>query len=214
MKTRLCSAALLAAFAAFGVSASACAEPGDSVLRLKPYVGIDLQRYHMSYADDEIAGIPFNWGEGLEDNIDGVNIHVGSRLHKNFGLELGYFRTKEEGKTFDIGLGTPMESKLRLQGVTLDALGYLPVTESGRLELIGTAGVSYTWADVKLDTGALGLGTVKDDDREFGFRAGAGAQFNLTDSVGLRGLARYQSADFDNTADRAWVYSLGVNYSF
>ena len=67
---------------------------------------------------------------------------------------------------------------------------------------------------MKLDTGALGLGTVKDSENEFGFRAGAGAQFNITDKVNLRGIARYQSADFDGVADNAWIYSVGLNYSF
>lgn len=200
--------AALAGMAAWSYTAQA------QEFNIKPYIGFDLQRYHVSYADDTVAGVAFNWGEGLEDNLNGLNVHVGNRFNKNFGLELGYFRTQEEGKTFDILPATPVTSKLHLQGVTLDALGYLPVTKDDKVDLIGTAGVSYTWADVKLDTGALGLGTVKDSENEFGFRAGAGAQFNITDNVNLRGIARYQTADFDGVADNAWIYSVGLNYSF
>ncbi|MCD8566375.1 MAG: porin family protein [Alphaproteobacteria bacterium] len=211
MKTLKLSAACMAALAGMAAWSSIA---GAQEPQFQPYIGFDLQRNHVSYADDSVGGVSFNWGEGLEDNLDGLNIHVGNRFNKHVGLELGYFRTKEESKTFDLLPATPVTSKVMLQGVTLDALGYIPVTPNDKLELIGTAGVSYSWVDVELDTGALGLGTLKDDEGEFGFRAGAGAQFNITDNLNVRGLARYQSADFDGVADNIWVYTVGLNYSF
>jgi hypothetical protein len=91
----------------------------------RPYVGADFQRTHVNYADDSIGGVPFNWGEGLGSNLNGANIHVGSRIGQHFGVELGYFRTGEESKTFDILPATPLTSKLRLQGASLDGMGYI-----------------------------------------------------------------------------------------
>lgn len=135
-------------------------------------------------------------------------------------MELGYFRTKEEGKNIaagsTVGPGTVAAANfttdVKLYGFTLDALGYLPIGAEDRFELIGTAGLSWIKGEVKATVPGAGSGSV--DESEIGFRGGAGAQFNITNNVNVRGLARYQSADFDDVADNAWTYSLGLNYSF
>lgn len=85
------------------------------------------------------------------------------------------------------------------------------MTQDKKLELIGTAGVSYTRIDAKAS--ALGV-SASDDDSEFGVRIGAGAQYGITDSINVRGIARFQTADFDGATDNAWQYTLGVNYKF
>ena len=211
MKKLLCTAAALAA-----LSIPAQAQE----MTMKPYVGIDLVRVSPSYTTDTSLGVALDGEDFFADNFDGLNIHVGNRFHKNFGMELGYFRTKEESQSFDISAltatpGDVANTKVRLQGFTLDGMGYLPLDKEEKFELIGTAGVSWTKADIKFSGIVLGVPVaLSDDSSEFGFRAGGGAQFNFTNNVGVRGLARYQSADYDDTADRAWVYSVGLNYSF
>jgi len=189
----------------------------------KPYMGIDLQRFEVDYNNNYSigGGLALDGSAILEDSLDSFNIHGGNRFHKRFGLELGYFRTKEEGRNIPagsiIGPGLPptavsFSTDVRIQGVTLDALGYFPVGKEERVELIGTAGLSWMNAEV---TGTVpGVGSANADESEVGFRAGGGAQVNLTDKVNLRGLVRYQSMDFDNVADSAWIYSVGLNYNF
>ena len=214
MKKQLLTAAALVAFVT-----SAHAE--DSVV-FKPYVGVDVQRSVYSYNDNyDAGGGAFLDGDLiLEDALNGMNIHIGSRVHENVGVELGYFRTKEEGKTIangsTVGPGTvataDFTTKTKSSGFTLDALGYVPVDEQKRFELIGTAGVSWTKAEIEAVVPGAGSGSV--DDSEVGFSVGGGAQFNVTDRVNIRGLARYQTADFSDVADRAWTYSVGLNYSF
>lgn len=191
-------------------------------INFKPYVGFDLQRTNINYNDnyDIGGGLALDGNSILEDSLDGFNIHVGNRFHKNFGMELGYFRTKEEGKNIaagsTVGPGTVAAANfttdVKLYGFTLDALGYLPIGAEDRFELIGTAGLSWIKGEVKATVPGAGSGSV--DESEIGFRGGAGAQFNITNNVNVRGLARYQSADFDDVADNAWTYSLGLNYSF
>lgn len=188
MKHLLYTVAALAAFTL----------PAQAEDYFNPYIGADYQFTRLSYDG------------GGNDNFNGFNIHVGNRFTDYVGLELGYFRTGEESYT-DNSLGTPVNVKGRLTGATLDALGYLPVTEDKSFELIGTAGVSYIRGEIEAT--ALGV-TVEDDESEWGFRAGGGAQYNVTDNMNIRGIARYQTADFDDIADRAWVFSLGANYQF
>lgn len=102
-----------------------------------PYIGFDLMHNKVNYGNDNIAGIAFNWGDELDDKLNGLHLHVGNRFHPNFGMELGYFRTEEGSKNQNIDLSaltaTPGDvfsgTKVRLQGFTLDALGYIPVAE-------------------------------------------------------------------------------------
>lgn len=213
MKKLLCTAAALAA-----ISLPAQAQE----ITMKPYVGIDLMRTSLSYNESYNAGggIVLNGESLLDDSLNGFNIHVGNRFHKNFGVELGYFRTSEGKKNIAAGAtvgpgvvaAVPFTSKVKLSGFTLDALGYLPVDDQNRFELIGTAGLAWSKGEVELSV--PGIGAAGNDESEFGFRLGGGAQFNFTDNVGIRGLARYQQADFEDVVDREWVYSVGLNYSF
>lgn len=212
MKKFLLTTGLLAA-SAFPASAQD--------ITFKPYVGLDLQRSVYSYKNEDLGGgTSLDNNKILEDNLDGINMHVGNRFHKYVGAELGYFHTREEsrsiaaGSQIGTGLFLPSDSrtKIKTQGFTLDALGYLPVTQDAKLELIGTAGITWTKASFKLD--APGVATESGSESELGLRGGAGAQYNFTNNLNLRGLVRYQTADFDDTTDRAWTVSTGVNYSF
>lgn len=193
----------------------------DSVV-FKPYVGVDLQRTIVDYNNDyDIGGgLALNGNTILEDGLNGFNVHVGNRFHKNFGAELGYFRTFSESKSTSAGesvgpgtvAGSDFSTKVKLQGITLDALGYLPLGASEKFEVIGTAGIS--WIDGEIESTVPGVGTASTDENEFGFRIGGGAQYSFTENVSIRGLARYQTADFSDVAEDAITLSVGLNYSF
>lgn len=189
----------------------------DSVV-FKPYVGFDLQRSVYSYNDnyDIGGGLALDGETVLEDALNGFNIHIGNRFHENFGLEFGYFRTKEESKNIAAGTivgpgtvaGADFETDVKVSGFTLDALGYVPL---GNFDLIGTGGISWS----KAELGVAAAGAASDvDESEIGFRAGFGAQYNFTDNVNARALIRYQSADFEDVVEHAVTGSLGLNYSF
>lgn len=201
MKRLICTAAVLAA-----ITTPAAAQESFA---FQPYIGFDLQHTRMSYDNYDDGVFAFNWDEGIADNLNGANIHVGARVHEHIGVELGYFRTQEKSKSFELLPGVQDSSDVQLSGLTLDALAYLPVTE--RVDLIATAGVSRIKAELD---GTIGGVAFSDDESEFGFRAGAGAQVGLTDRLNLRGLVRYQQADFDDVADHALTYSAGLNYGF
>jgi len=191
-------------------------------MMMKPYIGFDLQRMVVDYNEsiDAGGGNVLNGDTLLEDSLDGFNIHAGNRFHQNFGLELGYFRTREEEKSISAGttVGPGLvatgnfSTDVQVQGITLDALGYIPLDQANRFELIGTAGLSWSKADVEITI--PGVGSADEDESEFGFRVGAGAQFNFTENVNMRGLVRYQTADFDDVVDNLWFYTVGLNFSF
>lgn len=174
------------------------AKQGDSFF--KPYIGAD---YQYSKSGDEDFGSGVKTNDLIDTGLHGGNIHIGTKVHPNLGFELGYFRTEDGDKNIGGGVTT----KVRVQGGTLDAMGYYPVAK--QLELIGTIGVSYSKADLSIPS--LGL---SGDSTEWKPRAGAGAQYWISDNLNARGLVRYQGADFDGIVNNAVVATAGINYQF
>lgn len=174
----------------------------------KPYVGADYQYSDVSYKD--ISGTPYNWGDGFTSNFNGGDIHIGARVNKYLGVEAGYFDNASSSKNATIA-GLPANSSARFNGETLDALGYLPLGESQKFELIGTTGLAYTSASA---SGAVGANHLSLSQSEWEWRIGAGAEYWLTDNINARGLVRYQTADFSGVVDNAIVTSVGLNYQF
>ncbi len=207
----------LAFVAALLAVTTATAHADDWTTNLRPYVGADYQFTHLKYNNDYGVGggLALDGNTILERGLNGGNVHVGVRPAQYWGAELGYFDTTNESKNIaagtTVGPGTvalvPLTGKVQMHGATLDAMGYLPVI-ANRVDLIATTGLA--WDHIKAGFG--GLGSVSKS--EIDWRIGGGAQVNLLPNLNLRGLVRYQTADFKNIADSAWVYTAGLNYSF
>lgn len=175
----------------------------------KPYVGADYQYTNVNYEDD-IGGTGINGDDIANDSLHGVHLHVGARVHKHLGIEAGYLWGDEADKTNVLGTG--INTKTSVHGFTLDALGYLPVGDSGKFELIGTVGISHLTGEVEASAPGLGTGSI--DETETMGRFGGGAQYWLTDNLNVRGLVRYQAADFDGAVKDAVTANLGLNFQF
>lgn len=184
---------------ASGAYAAPATQSQSNDFFFKPYVGADYDQVHVDYAhgNDDV----------LEDNLNGGDVHVGARIHKYLGFELGYLDTLK-GKDSNV-LGTGVDSKTNVKGGTFDALGYYPIYD--KVELIGTVGVSVLTADAKLSAGGPSLNLNKTETKP---RIGAGAQYWLTDNLNARAIVRYQDADFSDTVNNAIVSSIGINYQF
>lgn len=166
----------------------------------KPYVGASYDFVRANYK---------NGGERIaNDNLSGGDIHIGARIHKYLGFEGSYLWTPDATK--DNVLGTGINTKVNVQGAALDAMGYLPVLDSGKAELIATAGVSRLKAKFSLGGVAAGSGS----EWETKGRVGGGAQYWVTEHANVRGLVRYQGASFSDALANAWIYSLGLNWQF
>lgn len=180
------------------VISSASFAADDWTKNLHPYVGADYQYMHYQY--QTFSGV--NGNSVLPQGLNGGDIHIGIRPFTYAGAELGYFMTDEPTKH----VTSTISSKVRTQGATLDLLGYLPL--GNNIEAIGTGGVLWNKAELTVP------GAGKDSKSEIDGRIGAGLQLNVLPNINVRGLVRYQTADFSSTADHAIVYNIGVNYNF
>lgn len=178
-----------------GVSAYA-----DGDFSFKPYIGAEYDYVRANYKDD--------FDTVANESFHGGDIHIGARVNKYLGFEVGYLDTAQAKKTNVLGSG--INTGVKLSGETLDAMGYLPINGS-KFDLLGTVGVSHLKAELTLK-GAGGHASAS--ETEYKPRLGAGAQYWVTDNLNVRGIVRYQGADFDGAVGSAVVGSLGVNWQF
>lgn len=177
--------ATLAAATLLGATAAHAQQEPD----LGFYGAVDAQYHTVDY-----NGV----GSALENNHEGLNFALGIRPTKHFGVEVGYFDSTAETRN---GIRT------EFSGLALDAIGYLPVLKSEKLELMGSVGVVRQRGEVS----ALG---VADREKETKLRIGAGAQYHFNDKVSTRLRVLYSDANFGKMADSYATYSLGVSYRF
>jgi opacity protein-like surface antigen len=170
----------------------------------KPSVGVDYQFSHINYAFDDTNQV--NGDKLFNDSLHGANFHIGARVHKYVGFEAGYLWTAKASKN-DI-LGSGLNSKIDFSGYNFDVLGYLPIDDKGKFELIGTVGVVHLTAHL---TGSL-LTTSPINDSETKARIGVGGQYWLTDNVNVRGIVRYQ--DSSGFIKDAVTANAGLNFQF
>ena len=171
-----------------------------NAMEMKPYVGLD---YVYSMADiDKVDGEKM-----FEEDLNAFAITAGAKLHKNFGLEAFYQQSMEESKNSTEGKG-----KDEYNAFGIDAIGYLPIDQAGKFELLGSLGIGYYDVDYKLREHATGV-RYSDGDDGFGYRIGAGAQYNITENVAARVMARYADIDVDGIDNMVDV-TAGIRYSF
>lgn len=170
----------------------------------KPYVGADYDYIHPDYQSQ--SGISGN--DIASDSLNGGDIHIGARIHKYAGLEASYLWTASSDKNNILGTG--INTSVDVKGFALDAMGYIPIDEGSKFELIGTAGISRLTSGLKL-TGAT---VASNHESEIKGRIGGGAQYWLTDNLNARGIVRYQGADFSGSLNNAVIASIGLNWQF
>lgn len=178
--------ALMVAVSAVAMAANA------NAMEYNPYVGVE---YGYSFLNGGVDANNFNSGK----------IFVGSQYNENFGVEAFYQRTTSDKKADKMGEAY----KVKYEAYGIDALGYLPMGCDQEFSLIGTAGLAYYDFKSKMEGGKA------EHDGMWGYRLGAGAEYNVTENVAVRALARYTKLDqrMDNSNDMM-EYSLGARYNF
>lgn len=174
------------------VAVSAIAMSANAeALEYTPYAGVDY-----TYSNFSHKGPNFNGGK----------IFAGAQYNQNFGTEVFYQRTLNVHEGNESGA----RSSYHFDAFGIDALGYLPLGCEQKVSLIGTAGLArYRVAD---RTPHKEHG----HDWSWGYRLGAGAEYNVNENVAVRALVRYVDlGNFDNEdGGDMWEYSLGAKYNF
>ena len=119
----------------------------------------------------------------------------GYQINRNFALEAGYFNLGKFGfSSTTLPAGT-FGSSIKVQGLNLDLVGTLPLTE--RLSMLGRVGAQYARTNDSFNgTGAAAVATQSRSARATNAKYGAGLQYEVSPSFLMRGeLERYRIAD-------------------
>lgn len=153
----------------------------------------------------------------LDNSGIGYNLYSGYRLHRHFALEVGYQRFADTEFTgFSNGLSSiwvegSIEGRTELQGITIQAVGLLPLFE-GSLELFLKGGM-FLW-----DTLAYYSETINDihrfNDDGGSLIGGVGAEMRMWGDWRLRGEVQITTVIFANRETvPAGIATIGLVHS-
>jgi OmpA-OmpF porin, OOP family len=150
-----------------------------------------------------------------DDNRDiGYKLYGGYRFNRNFALEGGYFNLGKFAFTATTVPPGTLTGNIRLQGLNLDAVGILPITE--RFSAFGRAGLNFAQArDSFAGTGIVNVTNPNPSKRDTNYKLGLGLQYDFTDSLGMRLEAeRYRINDAVGNKGDIDLFSIGLVYRF
>ena len=215
MKNCKTSAALgLMALAALGGPAAQAQDSGW-------YVGAGAGRTAASIDDARItSGLAV---KGLStssiadrDRDNGYKLFGGYQFNRNFGLEAGLFDLGKFGYTATTVPAGSLGGDVRFQGLNLDMVGTLPLTE--RLSVLGRIGAASVRARGAFSsTGAVTLpyANANTSQRSAGLKIGAGLAYAFTDALSMRLEAeRFRVKDSVDNRGNVDMFSLGLVYRF
>ena len=203
--------------AALAIIASPVAMAADSGW----YGGIGVGQSRAKIDDERIAaGLR---GQGLtvnsiddDDRHFGFKLFAGWKLNRNFAVEGGYFNLGEFGFTANTTPAGSLNGSIKIQGLNLDAVGILPITE--KFSALGRVGVTYTQSkDTFSGTGAAAnaFSDANPKKSEGNYKLGLGVQYDFTESLGLRGeWERYRVNDAVGNKGDIDMLLIGLVYTF
>src|SRR5674476_1657277 len=131
--------------AALAVIASPFAVADDSGW----YGGVNIGRSRANIDDERVTSGLVGQGSTTtsitDDNRDtGYKLFGGYKFNRNFALEGGYFNLGRFGYTATTVPAGTLSGNIKLQGLNLDAVGILPITE--KFSAFGRVGMNYAEA--------------------------------------------------------------------
>lgn len=149
----------------------------------KPYIAADAQVYK--------ANLPSVYDGLAKDHSVGLDVAIGVHPYKYLGAEVSYFNT---------GTASRNDISIKAYGGAFDAIGYLPVSQDGKFQLLGSLGVSRTHETVK-------FGTASASENLTRARYGVGAQLDINNNWAARARVIRTGADYTS-------FGVGVAYHF
>jgi len=183
-----------------------------------PYIAGNLGWSAAAIDDDSIAAHLGRSGLAMtsidnDGNDIGVRLDGGYRLTRYFALEGGFFDLGDVGFTARTSPPGSLTGKMETQGVHLDPVLMLPLSQ--KLSALLRAGVTYHETETTYD--ATGSVTAVPDrqERTAGYKFGAGFQHDFSEPFSLRLEAEvYRVDDAVGNEGHMQMVSLGMVYRF
>ena len=184
------------------------------------YVGVNAGQSSATIDDERIISDLLAQGftttslAGDNDRDTGYKLFAGYQVNKNLAIEGGYFNLGEFGYLATTLPAGTLTGNIKLQGVNLDAVGRVPITE--KFSAFGRIGVIYAEAnDSFTGTGAVLVSNPNPSKRAANYKFGAGLQYDFTEALAMRLEAeRYRIDDAVGNKGDIDLVSVGLVYRF
>jgi OOP family OmpA-OmpF porin len=180
-----------------------------------PYIGGNVGR---AYADFEHAPMvtapPASVTSiGDEDRDTSYKLYGGYQFNRNFALEGGYFDLGRYNYGY-AATGGAFNGNSRYQGLNLDLVGTLPITNS--FSAFARVGATYTRARSSYSSaGTAAIAGTSRNDNEFSGKVGLGLEYAFNPKLSVRGeVERYRVSDPIRNRGYIDVASVGLVYRF
>jgi OOP family OmpA-OmpF porin len=169
---------------------------------------IDEQRITAGLAGNGLAVTGFS----RDEHGPTYGLFGGYQINRNFGVEAGYVDLGKFGFSATTAPAGSLGGHIRLQGLHLDLVGTLPLSE--RFSLIGRAGLQNTRArDHFVGSGAVAVANPDPSARSTQAKFGAGLQYAFSPSFLVRAEAEHFRVD-DAVGNRGGVNQVSVSLVF
>lgn len=138
----------------------------------------------------------------------------GYQFNRNFAIEAGFFDLGSFGYTVNTTPTGTLNGRIKIQGINLDLVGTLPVSE--RLSVIGRIGAQGARSrDTFSATGAVGVANANPRENEVNYKLGLGLQYEWSNSFFVRAEAeRYRINDAIGNLGDVTLYSVSLVFPF
>lgn len=183
------------------------------------YLGANVGQSRAKIDDTRITSGLLGSGLGVttlqdHDKDTGFKVFGGYEFNRWFSLEGGYFNLGKMGYTAATLPGGTLEGQIKVQGVNLDAVLNIPLTE--KFSVFGRAGVIYADAkDTFSGTGAVVVVNPSPSEKGTNYKYGGGLQYDFTKSFGMRAeYERYRINDAIGNKGDIDLASIGLLFRF
>lgn len=205
---------------AFGIAAIVLTlSPIASAIESGWYAGANIGQSSADIDDQRITrsllGSGFATTSMNEDERSAAGkIFGGYQFNPYVALEGGYFNLGKFGYTASTSPAGSLSGDIRLQGLNLDVVGILPLTE--KFSAFGRVGVIHAQArDNFSSTGLVNRPASSPRQNDTGYKFGAGVQYAFTDRLAVRGeVERYRINDAIGNKGDIDMATVGLVYRF
>jgi OOP family OmpA-OmpF porin len=184
-----------------------------------PYAGLSIGQSRAKIDEDRItarllaAGLSTS-SMARDESDTAYKLFGGYQFNRHFALEGGYFNLGKFGFTSTTVPAGTLTGRIKLQGVNLDVVGTLPLTD--RLALTGRVGGQYASArDTFSGSGAVNVLDPSPSERAFNYKAGIGLQYEVSRSFLVRlDAERYRINDAVGNRGDVNLFSVGLVFPF
>ena len=203
------------ALLALGMLTAPMAQAQDSGWYGGASVGRSMAKIDDARITNELLGVGLTATSISDRDRDtGYKLYGGYQVNRYLAVEAGFFDLGKFGFTATTAPPGTLTGDIRLQGLNLDVVASLPLSDS--FSVFGRVGANYARArDNFSGTGLVNVINPNPSKRDTNLKAGLGLQYDLNDSWSARLEAeRYRVNDAVGNKGHVDLLSLGLVYRF